>query len=123
MIYSTMKLNGKEILRPNDFSPKREDIYAAEITTCTGKTVADLIGWRYSDMTLSWDMLPQDQLEALIEMRGTGELEFTDADGETHLEEIIRISAVTTSTRAKDVEGNPIWKDVQVEVRFINAHN
>lgn len=123
MIYSTIKINGTEILRPNDFSPQREDIYAAEITTCTGKTIADLIGWKYSDMELSWDTLPQEQLEVLLSMSGESTIIFTDADGESHTESIVRNSAVSTSTRATDVSGNPVWKDVKVEVKFLNAHN
>ena len=43
-IYNTIKLNGVELFRPNDFAPKREDIYAAEITTCSGKVNADRVG-------------------------------------------------------------------------------
>lgn len=123
MIYSTIKINGTTVFRPNDFSPQREDIYAAEITTCTGKTIADRIGWKYSDMELSWDTLPQSQLEVLLDMSGESTIEFTDADGAMHTENIIRTSAVSTSTRSTDVSGNPVWKDVKVEVKFLNAHN
>lgn len=123
MIYSMIKIGGQSILRPNDFSPQREDIYAAEITTCTGKTIADLVGWRYADMTLEWDMLPQESLELLLSMTGETSLTFTDADGITHTESIVRKSAVSTSTRMVTAAGIPVWKDVRVEVRFINAHN
>nr|DAL21364.1 MAG TPA_asm: hypothetical protein [Caudoviricetes sp.] len=123
MIYSVIKINGTEILRPSDFSPQREDLYAAEITTCTGKTIADRIGWKYSDMTLEWDILPQKQLEVLLSMRGECEVTFTDADGISHTERIVRSSAVSTATRSTDAEGHPVWSDVKVEVRFLDAHN
>jgi hypothetical protein len=123
MIYSTIQINGKEILRPNDFSPQREDIYAAEITTCTGDTIADRIGWRYSDMTLEWDTLPQAHLEILLSMSGESTITFTDADGISHTENIVRTSAISTASRATSSDGNPVWSDVKVEVRFLNAHN
>ena len=123
MIYSLIKINDTDILRPNDFSPQREDIYAAEITTCTGKTIADPIGWRYADMTLEWDMLPQESLDLLLSMTGECSITFTDADGTVHTESIVRASAVMTSTRTVTAGGSPVWKDVRVEVKFINAHN
>lgn len=123
MIYSMIKINDTDILRPNDFSLHREDIYAAEITTCTGKTIADRIGWRYADMTLEWDMLPQESLDLLLSMTGQCSITFTDADGQIHTESIVRASAVMTSTRTITASGKPVWKDVRVEVRFINAHN
>ena len=111
MIYSTIQINGKEILRPNDFSPQREDIYAAEITTCTGATIADRIGWRYSDMTLEWDMLPQAQLEILLSMSGESSITFMGADGISHTESIVRTSAISTASRATSSDGNPVWSD------------
>jgi len=123
MIYSTIQINGEEILRPNDFSPQREDIYAAEITTCTGATIAGRIGWRYSDMTLEWDLLPQSQMEVLLSMSGESSITFTDADGISHTESIVRTSAISTASRATSTDGNPVWSDVKVEVRFLNAHN
>ncbi|MCH4007720.1 MAG: hypothetical protein LKE59_11990 [Eubacterium sp.] len=123
MIYSTIQINGKEILRPNDFSPQREDIYVAEITTCTGDTIADRIGWRYSDMSLEWDTLPQAQLEILLSMSGESTITFMGADGTSHTESIVRTSAISTASRATSSDGNPVWSDVKVEVRFLNAHN
>ena len=83
-VYNTIQLNGVELFRPNDFSPKREDIYGAEITTCSGKVIADRVGWRYADMTLQWDTLPQAQLDVLLAVTGQATLVFTDADGVTH---------------------------------------
>lgn len=123
MIYATIQINGSNILRPNGFSPKREDIYAAEITTCTGKTIADLVGWRYADMTLEWDTLPQESLDLLLSMTGEGTITFADADGEVHTESIVRTSAISTSTRTINQQGEPVWKDVKVEVRFLHAHH
>lgn len=101
----------------------REDVYASEIITCTGKLIADLIGWRYSDMSLNWDTLPESQLQVLLNMTGENTLEFVDADGVTHTEKVIRTSAVQTATRFNFPDGTPVWSQVSVEVRFLNVHN
>ena len=90
-------------------------------------------------MTLEWDVLPQEQLEVLLSMQGEGTITFTDADGKSHTESIVRSSAVSTATRstgsivrtsaistasrATSSDGNPVWSDVKVEVRFLDAHN
>lgn len=116
-------INGNKIYRPNNFSPQREDVYASEYTTCTGKIIADLVGWRYSELTMEWGTLPEEQLKVLLNMRGETNLVFVDADGQTHTEKVIRTSAVSTGTRFTGADGKPAWKDVKVEVKFINAHN
>lgn len=120
--FNNIKINGTNIYRPNGFTPQRQDVYAAEITTCTGKTIADLIGWKFANMTMQWDALPQDQLEVLLAMSGECTLEFTDADGVARTEAVVRTSAVTTATRFTR-NGVPVWSNVQLEVMFLNAHN
>ncbi len=120
-IFNTIKINGTEILRPNDFELKREDVYAGEYTTMTGKMIADRIGWKYSDMSLKWDMLPDNQLAVLAGITGTATLKFTDSDGE-HTESVIRGSFGKTATRLTK-NGQSIWKDVELEIMFINTHN
>ena len=121
-ILNTIKINDTDIIRPNDFSPAREDIYAAEITTCSGKTIADLVGWKYSDMEMKWDVLPQGQLDVLLAMSGECPLVFTDADGE-HTETIIPTSRVYVASRFTYSDGTSVWHDVSLGVSFINAHN
>lgn len=122
-IYNTIQLNGVELFRPNDFAPKREDIYGAEITTCSGKVIADRVGWRYADMTLQWDTLPQAQLDVLLAVTGQATLVFVDADGVSHTEQVIPTSRVWVATRFTGLDGNPCWKDVSMGVRFVNAHH
>lgn len=36
MDLTKIKLNGTELMKPEAFSPKREDVYAGEYTTCLG---------------------------------------------------------------------------------------
>lgn len=121
--FNMIKINGADIIRPNDFTPERTDLYAAEIVTMTGKKIADLIGWKYGDMTLQWDALPEAQLQTLLNMSGNCTIQFTDPDGQQHTENIIRTSAVTSATRFLGPEGTPLWKNVNVAISFLDAHN
>lgn len=93
MELTKIKLNGTELMKPETFMPKREDVYAGEYTTCLGEIIADRIGWKYSDLTLQWDALPQDMVSVLVNMQGGCTLEFDDVDG-SHTENIIRSSTV-----------------------------
>ena len=114
-------IDGTQIQRPPEFTPKREDIYKGEYQTCTGKIIADRVGWKYSDMTLSWEGLPQSMVDTLIGMNGVCTLGFDDLDGTTHTEEVVRLSAVGVRHRYTE-KGTVYWKKVQVTIRFIGSH-
>lgn len=114
-------IGGAQIYKPPEFAPQMEDIYAGEYTTCTGKTVGDRIGWKWSDMTLQWDALPQDMVDVLVNMTGEVDLAFDSPLG-TQTEKIIRSSAVQLRNR-NTIRGQTIWRNVSVAIRFINAHN
>lgn len=115
-------INGNQILRPPTFAPQIEDIYAGEYTTCTGKTVGDVVGWKYSDATLTWDALPQSSVDVLIAMSGENSLTFVSPSGTTTTETVIRDSVVQLQNR-NTIRGEVWWKNVSVQIRFINAHN
>ena len=115
-------INGNQILRPPTFAPQVEDIYAGEYTTCTGKTVGDVVGWKYSDVTLTWDALPQSSVDVLIAMSGENSLTFVSPSGTTTTETVIRDSAVQLQNR-NTIRGEVWWKNVSVAIRFVNAHN
>lgn len=119
---NTITINNVEIFRPNDFTPEREDLYAGEYTTCTGKTVADRIGWKFSDITLEWDMLTDDMMSAITSLPGSFDITFTDSDG-SHTETVIKTGFANTATRFTNDFGNVIWKDVKLGISFISAHN
>ena len=122
-VFKTITLGGTTMLRPNDMQPDREYVFAGEIVTCTGKTIADLIGWKYSDITLEWDTLPQAQLNDLLALNGTQTtLTFEDADGTTASEQVIPL---THSLKAKRRVSNgvPEWDDIKTTLRFLNVHN
>ena len=122
-IYNTITIDGTEFPRPNDFEIQREDIYAGEYETCTGKIIADRIGWRFSETELTFDTLPDHLLQVLVGLSGEVTMGFTDSDGTSHQETIVRTSFVNTPTRYTFSDGTAIWKNISVQVRFINAHN
>jgi len=114
-------INGTQITRPPEFQPKREDVYSGKYTTCKGELIADRIGWKYSDLTLEWDALTQDQVAVLIGMQGECTMVFDDVDDDEHSETIIRSSAVQLRHRWTQ-NGVTVWKNVKVEVKFLNVH-
>lgn len=115
-------INDNLILRPPTFAPQIEDIYAGEYTTCTGKIVGDVIGWKYSDATLTWDALPQSMVDVLVAMSGENTLEFVSPSGTITSETVIRDSVVQLQNR-NTIRGETWWKNVSVQIRFIDAHN
>ena len=121
-VFNTITINGTEVFRPNDMQMEREDVYAGEYTTMTGKVIADRIGWKYSDMDLSWDTLTLAMIDALTGVTGPFNLTFTDSDG-THTEAVIRRGFSNVPTRFTSPSGEACWKNVKVKVRFINVHN
>ena len=121
-LYNKITIDGTEVIRPNEFTLQRENVYSAEIETCTGKRIADLIGWRYADLTLNFDYLPQEQLSALLDIQGEVVMTFGNEVEETVTETVIVKTSTATVTRLTDQDGNVAWKGIQLEVQFINAH-
>lgn len=120
-VFETIRIDNVEILRPNDMELKRADVYSGEYTTMNGSVIADRIGWKYADTTLKWDTLPDSMLTALTGLTGAVDFVFTDSDG-THTEKIIRGGFANTATRITAMDGNALWRDVAVDIRFINTH-
>lgn len=122
-IFNTITINTNDhILAPNDFTLEREDVYSGEITTCTGKTIADCIGWKYADMSLNWDYLPQTDLSIILALNGAFTLTFNDESGTSQTENVIRKNSGMTGTRFTDANGNVIWKGVSIGISFLDVH-
>ena len=108
--------------RPPEFAPQREDIYAGVYTTCNGETRADKVGWKYSDMTLAWDALYQDDVEKLFNLNGNEiYLIFDDPSGSSITEQIIRNSVVSMRHRFT-VNNKHWWKGVSIDISFVGTH-
>ena len=88
-----------------------------------GQDIADVIGWRYANMELSWGTLPQFMLQILTGMSGVCTITFRDVDGQLVTEEIRPMSQVYIGTRMLGHDGKPLWRDVKLGVSFINVHN
>lgn len=123
-IFNTIKIDNQEIFRGNDFTLEREWIYAAEIETCTGKRCADVVGWRYRDMKISWDTLPQNQLQKILNLSGSEvNMTFSNEKNESVTEKVIPLISVATATRITDPFGDIAWSGISLDLRFVNAHN
>lgn len=123
-IFNTISIEEVEIFRGNNFSLEREWIYAAEIETCTGKRCADVVGWRYKDLTIQWDNLPQDQLQTILDLDGSKvNMTFTNEQNQSVTEAVIPLVTTAQITRLTDPNGNVAWSGIGLQVRFINAHN
>ena len=121
-MFKTIKIDNTSIYRPNDFSPNKTQVYKGEITTVTGKTIADLIGWKWDDLEMQWDALPQSQLKFIMSLSGEHTIEFEWADGKTYSEAFRPSSNVSTNTRVTYPDGTEIWKDVKFSISFIDTH-
>lgn len=122
-IFNTITLNGEEIFRGNDFTLSREYIYAGEYETCTGKRVGDIVGWRYADLSLTWDNIPQSQLQKILALSGSAvNLVFSNELNQSVTESVIPTVTSAKVTRLTDPDGNVAWSGVGLTLRFINAH-
>lgn len=123
-VYNSITVNSKTIYRGNNFTLQREYIYAGEIETCTGKRCADLVGWRYADLTINWDNLPESQFSDVLSLSGAEvNMVFSDETGTSVTEVVIPTVITSTATRLTDPMGSVAWKNIGLTLRFVNAHN
>lgn len=123
-VFNSILFDENEIFRGNEFTLNREYIYAGEYTTCTGKKCGDLVGWRYADMTLTWDNLPQDQLDVILSLTGQEvELTFENEQNETVTEKVIPRLIASRASRITDPHGDPAWVGVSLDLTFTEAHD
>lgn len=123
-IFNTITIDENEIYRGNNFTLERNWIYVAEIETCTGKRCADVIGWRYNDLTINWDNLPQDQLQILLDLDGSEvDMTFSNEENQSVTETVIPLVLTSQVTRLTDPNGDIAWTGIGLQIRFINAHN
>lgn len=123
-IFNTITIDNNEIYRGNNFALSREYIHAGDIETCTGKYCADLVGWRYADATIQWDALPEAQLLDVLSLSGEQvNLTFSNEAGATVTEAVIPTVISSTASRFTDNAGRAMWTGIQLQLKFITAHN
>lgn len=117
-----IKINNKPIPYPNDFQMTKEANVVSELTTMSGKVLADVNGWRYSDTTFQWDTLRETELNLLLSetmaVNGAFDLTFDDVTDGVKTVTAYCKSSITTKTRFRDDNGHIVWSDVQLSVSF-----
>ena len=123
-VFNTIKINGTEVYRPNEFTLQREAVTAGEYTTCLGELRADLIGWKYADMELSFDMLPEAMMEPLLALSGIGAVDmiFTNEAGDEVTEQVFARASTAQVTRFTNDQGVVLWRDFALNITFVTTH-
>lgn len=120
-----LKFNGFQIPYSNSLAMGTEPNIINESVTLDGNLIADINGWRYSDVTLSWDYLKLHELQILLEetdpMRGTFRFEFLDPyEGSVNIN-ALRVGGISQKTQFIDDRGNIVWTGIQITLRFPDA--
>lgn len=123
-LFNTISIDNNVIYRGNDFTLQREYIYAGEYETCTGKRIADIVGWRYADVTITWDTLSQTMLGYIMGLTGYAvDFTFTNELGVSVTEKVIPQIISSQATRLTNpYDGTAVWKNVSLQLKFVNAH-
>lgn len=123
-VFNTISIDSNEIYRGNDFTLQREYIYAGEYVTCTGKRCADVVGWRYSDLTVTWGNLPHGQLENILALSGLEvDMTFENERGASVTEKVIPRIISSQASRLTDPYGRKAWTNISLQLQFTEAHN
>lgn len=118
-----MEINGKSVPYPNGFTMAKVPNIVNEITTLTGKVVADINGWRYADTEMKWDTLLDTDLSNLLTAisDSTFQITFEDIDGEAHtINAVLKGRTNVKTPLFKDNE--TIWKDVSINLSFPDCY-
>jgi len=121
-----IKINGKDFPHPIDFRMQTVPNLTAQLTTMSGKNIADINGWKYADMTLSWEYLESTQLLELLRetdpMQGAFSFTFDDlTTGEPTTVNAIR-TEVGGRRLAVTEHGKTVWVDIQIGVSFPDCY-
>ena len=116
-------INGESIPYPNNFTLQKTPNIVNEMTTLTGKVVADINGWRYADTDLSWDTLLDDDLHSLLAAINspTFQISFYDIDGVEHTINAVFKGRVNVKT-PMFYKSETVWKDVSVSLSFPDCY-
>jgi len=118
-----MTINGYSIPYPNSFSMQKVPNVVNEMTTMTGKVVADINGWRYADTTLEWDTLLDADLQNLLAAISTNEFQvsFTDIDGNDHTINAVFKGRANIKT-PMFYKNATVWTSVSINLSFPDCY-
>lgn len=119
-----LTINGKSIPYPKKFEMKKAPNIVAELTTMSGKNIADVNGWKYANVTLEWGALYPEDLNRLI--LATADPSFTvtflDKDGTTKTVNAILRSFKKAKTLVRYGD-KYVWDGVAVELSFPDCYS
>lgn len=116
-------INGYDVPYPNDFQLQKVPNIVNEITTLTGKVIADVNGWRYGDTELVWGTLLDADLQNLLAAisDNTFPVTFLDIDGtEQTVNAVFKGRANVKTPHFHN--GVTVWKDVRVQLSFPDCY-
>lgn len=116
-------INGQQVPYPNDFQLQRVPNIVNEMQTLTGKTVADINGWKYGDTELAWDTLLDEDLQNLLVAISDSSfnITFSDIDGAEHTVTAVYKGRANIKTPVF-YKGLTVWKDVRVQLSFPDCY-
>lgn len=116
-------INGESVPYPNNLTLQKIPNIVNEMTTLTGKVVADINGWRYADTELTWDTLLDDDLHSLLAAisASTFQISFYDIDGTEHTINAVCRSRINVKT-PMFYNGATVWKDVAITLTFPDCY-
>ena len=118
-----IEIDGTKIPYPNNFTLQKIPHIVNEMTTLTGKTVADINGWKYADTELSWDTLLDEDLQNLLTVLqfDTFQISFYDLDGTQQTINAVLKGRANVKT-PMFYKGATVWKDVSVSLSFPDCY-
>lgn len=117
-----IKVNGIPIPYGNNVAMSMTPNIVGEATTLAGNVIGDINGYRYDDITLNWEYLKPYELQVLLEETGPmlGTFDFTFKDPEEGEKTItaIRANVSQQKTQFKHIDGEPVWTNISMTLRF-----
>ena len=116
-------INGYDIPYPNDFQLQRVPNIVNEMTTLTGKVVADVNGWHYGDTDLTWNTLLDGDLQNLLAAISSSSfpVKFKDIDGLEHTVNAVLKNRANIKTPMFH-RGATVWRDVSIQLSFPDCY-
>jgi hypothetical protein len=116
-------INGRQLPYPNDFSLQKVPNIVNEMTTLTGKVVADINGWRYGDTELKWGTLLGEDLQNLLAAISSPsfQVSFYDIDGIEQTVNAVLKGRANVKT-PMFYNGLTVWKDVSISLSFPDCY-
>lgn len=123
MAQDTVTINGQVLPAPSKVPFSKVPNIVAELQTMSGKVVADVNGWRYADVQLTWPAMTQDDLAKLITATNAPSfvVKLPSTNGLVTLNAILK-GFSRAKVRYKN-DGSYVWEDVSIDLSFPDARS